>query len=131
MGRPFFVSALLTQVSDFALVDVPARASLRLVFQHQIFGSLLHFSFLPVLLSSTLVPTSFHSPSSFVRTLFGPCSGVIRSSSEQGPNEVRMRDEGEWKKSKMRVEGEWLGGQKLRVLAKQLFSIYSLLLTFV
>ena len=130
MGRPFFVSALLAQVFDFAMVDVPASASLRLVFQ-QIFGTLLHFSFLSVLLCSTLVPTSFHSPSSFVRTLFGPCSGVFRSSSEQGPNEVRRRDEGEWNKSKMRVEGEWSGWQKFRVLAKQLFSIYSLLLTFV
>ena len=123
MGRPFFVSAPLP------LVGVPASASLQLCpgwcpHQPVIFCSLFESC-------STLVPTSFHSPSSFVRTLFGPCSDVFRSSSEQGPNEVRMRDEGEWKKSKMRVEGEWSGRQKLRVLAKQLFSIYSLLLTFV
>ena len=54
---------------------------------------------------STLVPLSFHSQSSFLRTLFGPRSGVFRSSSERGPKEVRTRDEREYTETGTRVEG--------------------------
>jgi hypothetical protein len=49
-------------------------------------------------------PLSFHSGSSLVRTLFGPRSELLRNTSEQGPNEVRMKEDGEWNESGTRVE---------------------------
>ncbi|MFD1165399.1 hypothetical protein ACFQ2C_07270 [Sphingobacterium daejeonense] len=54
--------------------------------------------------SAILLPTSFHSPSSLVRTLFGPRSELLRKTPEQGPNEVRRKEDSEWNESGTRVE---------------------------
>ena len=38
-------------------------------------------------------PPSLYPPSSLVRTLFGPRSELVRKTSEQAPNEVRMKED--------------------------------------
>gem|GEM_PF-2265241 len=55
----------------------------------------------------SLLPTSFLPPSSLVRTLFGPRSELLRKTPEQGPNEVRRKEDGEWNESGTRVEQEY------------------------
>jgi len=54
--------------------------------------------------SAILLSTFFYSPSSLVRTLFGPRSELLRKTPEQGPNEVRMKEDSEWKESGTRAE---------------------------
>ncbi|MCT1529908.1 hypothetical protein M3B46_02810 [Sphingobacterium daejeonense] len=56
----------------------------------------------------SLLSTFFYSPSSLVRTLFGPRSELLRKISEQSPNEVRTKEDGEWNESGTRVEHDYI-----------------------
>ncbi|WP_144034544.1 hypothetical protein [Sphingobacterium sp. 1.A.5] len=58
--------------------------------------------------SAILLSTFFYSPSSLVRTLFGPRSELLRNTPEQGPNEVRTKEYGEWNKTGTRVKQDYI-----------------------
>ena len=45
------------------------------------------------------IGTLLYSSSSLVRTSAGPCSELVRITSERGPNKVRTKEDGEWNKS--------------------------------
>ena len=47
-----------------------------------------------------------YSHSSLVRTSFGPRSELLRKTPEQGPNQVRTKEDGEWKESGTRLYSE-------------------------
>ena len=114
--RGFFISAKTAQTDK-------AKHQTILTYQNRRLHLKSSFSTLNVVLFAfpyTLVLVSVYSRSSLVRTLFGPRSELLRITPEQGPNKVRMKEDGEWNKSGTRVEEEYI---KRRINEKGKLSI--------
>ena len=117
--RGFFISAKTAQTDK-------AKHQTILTYQNRRLHLKSSFSTLNVVLFAfpyTLVLVSVYSRSSLVRTLFGPRSELLRITPEQGPNKVRMKEDGEWNKSGTRVEEEYI---KRRINEKTKLSIQTI-----